>query len=88
MDLPIVFDLDIALKGEGDMPYRCDDNYGARLGVLRRDDPFGEIRSFDIDVLCLPRRQRLRPRTANRLCCRQLGTPNCGVTTVVSTPTR
>jgi carotenoid cleavage dioxygenase len=49
MDLPIVFNLDIALKGEADMPYRWDDNYGARLGVLRRDDPFGDIRWFDID---------------------------------------
>ena len=49
MDLPIVFNLDIALKGDGDMPYRWDDNYGARLGVLRRDDPFGEVRWFDID---------------------------------------
>ena len=39
MDLPIVFNLDIAIKGEGDMPYRWDDNYGARLGVMRRDDP-------------------------------------------------
>lgn len=49
MDLPIVFNLDIALAGESDMPYRWDDAYGARLGVLRRDDPFGEIRWFDID---------------------------------------
>jgi carotenoid cleavage dioxygenase-like enzyme len=49
MDLPIVFNLDIALKGESDMPYRWDDNYGARLGVMRRDDPFGQVRWFDID---------------------------------------
>jgi carotenoid cleavage dioxygenase-like enzyme len=49
MDLPIVFNLDVAIKGKRDMPYRWDDNYGARLGVLRRDDPFGEIRWFDID---------------------------------------
>ena len=49
MDLPIVFDLDIAISGNGDMPYRWDDDYGARLGVLRRDDPFGEVRWFDID---------------------------------------
>jgi carotenoid cleavage dioxygenase len=49
MDLPIVFNLDVALKGDGDMPYRWDDNYGARLGVLRRDDPYGEVRWFDID---------------------------------------
>ena len=47
MDLPIVFNMDIAMNG--DMPYRWDDSYGARLGVLRRDDPFGEIRWFDID---------------------------------------
>jgi carotenoid cleavage dioxygenase-like enzyme len=31
------------------MPYRWDDNYGARLGVLRPDDPYGEIRWFEID---------------------------------------
>jgi carotenoid cleavage dioxygenase-like enzyme len=49
MDLPIVFNLDVALKGDGDMPYRWDDNYGARLGVLRRDDPYGEVRWFEID---------------------------------------
>ena len=35
--------------GQRDMPYRWDDNYGARFGVLRRDDPFGEMRWFDID---------------------------------------
>ncbi len=49
MDLPIVFNLDIALSGKGDMPYRWDDDYGARLGVLRRDDPFGQVRWFEID---------------------------------------
>src|SRR5215218_1740150 len=40
---------DFALKGDGDMPYRWDDNYGARLGVMRRDDPFGPVRWFEID---------------------------------------
>lgn len=49
MDLPIVFSLDVAINNPGDMPYRWDDGYGARLGVLRRDDPFGEVRWFDID---------------------------------------
>jgi len=49
MDLPIVFNLDIAVSGKRDMPYRWDDEYGARLGVLRRDDPFGEVRWFEID---------------------------------------
>jgi carotenoid cleavage dioxygenase-like enzyme len=49
MDLPIVFNLDVAMKGDGDMPYRWSDDYGARLGVMRRDDPFGPVRWFDID---------------------------------------
>lgn len=48
MDLPIVFSIDAAKAGAG-MPFRWDDDYGARLGVLRRDDPFGEVRWFDID---------------------------------------
>ena len=49
MDLPIVFDLDIAMRGNDEMPYRWDDDYGARFGLLRRDDPFGEVRWFDIE---------------------------------------
>jgi carotenoid cleavage dioxygenase-like enzyme len=48
MDLPIVFNLDIAING-GDMPFRWEDDYGARFGVLSRDDPFGQMRWFDID---------------------------------------
>jgi carotenoid cleavage dioxygenase-like enzyme len=48
MDLPVVFDLETAMAGSG-MPFRWSDTYGARFGVLRRDDPFGEIRWFDID---------------------------------------
>ena len=47
MDLPMVFDL--ALATAGAMPYRFDPSYGARLGVLRRDDPHGEVRWFEID---------------------------------------
>ncbi|GAB7067858.1 carotenoid oxygenase family protein [Mycobacterium hodleri] len=47
MDLPIVFNVEAA--GAGDMPFRWDDGYGARLGVMRRDDPFGPIRWFEID---------------------------------------
>ncbi|MBU3751618.1 MAG: carotenoid oxygenase family protein [Mycobacterium sp.] len=49
MDLPVVFKLDVILSGKGDMPFRWDDDYGARFGVLRRDDPFGEVRWFDVD---------------------------------------
>ena len=48
MDLPIVFRLDIARNSPRDLPYRWSDDYGARLGVLRRDDPYGPIRWFDI----------------------------------------
>lgn len=51
MDLPLVFNLSLALaqQDERDLPYRWDDDYGARLGVLRRDDPYGPVRWFDID---------------------------------------
>ena len=51
LDLPLLFDLSVALTGsfERDLPYRWDDQYRARLGVLRRDDPYGQLRWFDID---------------------------------------
>jgi carotenoid cleavage dioxygenase len=51
MDLPLLFDLSVALTqpSERDLPYRWNDDYGARLGVLRRDDPYGPVRWFDID---------------------------------------
>ncbi|MBO0864499.1 MAG: carotenoid oxygenase family protein [Mycobacterium sp.] len=54
LDLPLVFDLNAALaqlaqQDELDLPFRWDDQYGARLGVLRRDDPYGPVRWFDID---------------------------------------
>ncbi len=45
-DLPVVFDP--ASVGQG-MPYRWDAGYGARLGVLRRDDPAGGVRWFDVE---------------------------------------
>ncbi|MFI6772341.1 carotenoid oxygenase family protein [Nocardia sp. NPDC050412] len=48
MDLPVVFDLETAKSGGG-MPFRWRDDYQARLGVLRRDDPHGDIRWFPID---------------------------------------
>ncbi|WP_343710099.1 carotenoid oxygenase family protein [Mycobacterium sp.] len=49
LDLPVVFDLDVALRRDGDVPYRWRDDYGARLGVLRRDDPHGPMRWFDVE---------------------------------------
>jgi carotenoid cleavage dioxygenase len=47
MDLPVVFNLGLAQQGDR-MPYRWDENYQARLGVLDRDNPHGAIRWFDI----------------------------------------
>ena len=51
MDLPVLFNFNLGLaqQGQRDLPYRWDDQYGARLGVLRRDDPYGPVRWFDID---------------------------------------
>jgi carotenoid cleavage dioxygenase-like enzyme len=51
MDLPLLFNLNVALTQpqQRDLPYRWDDNHGARLGLLRRDDPYGPVRWFDID---------------------------------------
>nr|WP_239652093.1 carotenoid oxygenase family protein [Mycobacterium sp. UM_NZ2] len=51
LDLPLVFNPQVALtrRIERDPPYRWDDDYGARLGVLRRDDPYGPVRWFDIN---------------------------------------
>ena len=51
MDLPLLFNPSLALtrQNERDLPYRWQDQYGARLGVLRRDDPYGPVRWFDID---------------------------------------
>jgi len=48
MDLPIVFDLSLAMGGSP-LPYRYDVSYGARLAVLRRDDPHGALRWFGIE---------------------------------------
>ena len=44
MDLPVLFD-----RTAQGMPFRWDREYGARLGVLRRDDPFGAVRWLPID---------------------------------------
>jgi carotenoid cleavage dioxygenase len=51
MDLPLLFNLNVALTQphQRDLPYRWDENYRARLGLLRRDDPYGQVRWFDID---------------------------------------
>lgn len=47
MDLPIVFDLRRAITGQ--MPFRWSDRYGARLGVVTRDDAHARIRWFAVE---------------------------------------
>jgi carotenoid cleavage dioxygenase len=47
LDLPIVFDVVRAMTGR--MPYHWSDSYGARVGVLRRDDVQGQVRWFDVE---------------------------------------
>jgi len=46
LDLPVVFNVLRALRG--DMPFAWSDRYRPRIGVLRRDDPHGDVRWFDI----------------------------------------
>ncbi|MEV6069214.1 carotenoid oxygenase family protein [Nocardia sp. NPDC052001] len=46
LDLPVVFDREAAASGG--MAFRWSDDYRARLGVLRRDDPHGAIAWFEI----------------------------------------
>lgn len=47
MDLPAVFDLELALRGE--MPIRWDEGYPARLGVMPRDGSDGDITWHQIE---------------------------------------
>jgi carotenoid cleavage dioxygenase len=47
MDLPAVFDLAAAMRGE--MPIHWDDSYPARLGVMPRDGNDADVRWYDID---------------------------------------
>ena len=47
MDLPVVFDLEAAMRGE--MPYRWSDTYGARLGVMPRDGTDADCRWYEVD---------------------------------------
>ena len=47
MDLPAVFDLEAAMRGE--MPIHWDDDYPARLGVMPREGTDADVRWFDIN---------------------------------------
>lgn len=46
LDLPVVFDLDLAFQDSG-MPYRWDDAYGARIGYMRKSG--GPVTWVDVD---------------------------------------
>ncbi|MFI9272814.1 carotenoid oxygenase family protein [Kitasatospora sp. NPDC052896] len=47
LDLPVV--LTPVPPGSGLMPYRWDETYQARVGVLRRDDAYGEVRWLNVN---------------------------------------
>jgi len=47
MDLPAVFDLDRAIRGE--MPIAWSDTYPARLGVMPRDGSDADVRWYEIN---------------------------------------
>lgn len=47
MDLPVCFDLELAMKGES--PFYWSPDNGARLGVMPRTGTDGDVRWFDID---------------------------------------
>jgi len=47
MDLPAVFDLEAAMRGE--MPIHWDDDYPSRLGVMPRNGTDADVRWYDIN---------------------------------------
>jgi carotenoid cleavage dioxygenase-like enzyme len=47
MDLPLVFDLELALAGT--IPYRWSDEYGARVGVMPRSGTSADIRWLEVE---------------------------------------
>jgi carotenoid cleavage dioxygenase len=47
MDLPMIFDLDLAMQGG--MPIRWSDDYPARFGVMPREGSDADVQWFDID---------------------------------------
>lgn len=47
MDLPVVFDLEMAMSGQ--MPYQWNDDYGARLGVMPRGGSSADVRWYEIE---------------------------------------
>ncbi len=48
MDLPVVFNLDLAMTGNS-VPYIWDDEYGARIGIVARSGQSTDVTWFEID---------------------------------------
>ena len=47
-DLPVTFDLEMAMSGTG-LPYRWDEDYGARVGVLPKGGTADQVRWYDVE---------------------------------------
>lgn len=47
-DLPVTFDLDMAMSGTG-LPYRWNEDYGARVGVLPKGGAGDQVRWYDVE---------------------------------------
>jgi len=47
-DLPVVFDAEMAMSGSG-LPYKWDDEYPARVGLLPRDGGADDVKWFDVE---------------------------------------
>jgi carotenoid cleavage dioxygenase len=47
-DLPVVFDVDLAMSGVG-LPYRWDNDYPSRVGLLPRDGDASDVQWFDVE---------------------------------------
>jgi carotenoid cleavage dioxygenase len=47
LDLPVIFDIDMVANGYT-MPFRWDDNYGARIGVMKRDGDGKDLKWIEI----------------------------------------
>lgn len=47
-DLPVTFDLDIAMSGAG-LPYSWDDDYGARVGVLPKGGTADQVTWYEVE---------------------------------------
>lgn len=47
-DLPVTFDLDMAMSGQG-LPYRWNEDYGARVGVLPKGGTAEQVTWYDVE---------------------------------------